>query len=433
MTAFQNFQQVLDYLYRHLPMYQRVGDAAYKADLNNTLALDRHFGHPHQDFRSVHIAGTNGKGSVAHMLASVFQESGMKTGLYTSPHLKSFTERIKIDGKEIPESFILSFFNKHISVFEQIQPSFFEMTVALAFEWFRYNKVDMAVIETGMGGRLDSTNIITPLVSVITNIDYDHTRFLGDTLTEIAREKAGIIKNGVPVVAGEVNKDTEPVFLRISSEKNAPLYIASKDYSVPYSFLDTEGYQVMNVYSDERLLYENLRIDLLGVYQRKNLITVLKTLDVLKESGVEISARHLFDGLKHAAERTGLRGRWEILRHTPLVVADTAHNHQGITMVVDQIRQTPRKRLFMILGFTDDKELGKMIHLFPRDAEYIFTRARIPRAMDPNLIRKKFSEFNMKGNIVTPPVKALEEALNGAEPEDMIFIGGSTFVVAEVI
>ncbi|NOY37217.1 MAG: bifunctional folylpolyglutamate synthase/dihydrofolate synthase [Chlorobi bacterium] len=414
-------------------MYQRVGPAAYKADLKITLALDQHFGHPHRAFRSVHIAGTNGKGSVAHMLAAISQEAGLKTGLYTSPHLKDFTERIKINGNPIPDDYITAFFNAHFPVFERIRPSFFEMTVMLSFCYFRDQKVDVAMIETGLGGRLDSTNIITPVLSVITNIGKDHTRFLGGTLPEIAYEKAGIIKKEIPVVVGEILPETLGVFEKQAKEKKAPLYLASQNYQVLYGLYTPEGFPVMNVYNGEALVYEKIKLDLPGTYQRKNLITALQSVDVLQDIGFIYSTGQLYSGLSKVKQLTGFKGRWEILEQHPLTVADTAHNEMGLVEVLSQVKQTPRKDMFFILGFVEDKDLDTIVRLFPAEAHYIFTRPNVPRGLDAEKLAAIFGKRGISGRVIPDPVKALVQARMEAGPDDMIYIGGSTFVVAAIL
>ena len=414
-------------------MYQRQGKAAYKANLDNTLALDKHFGHTHRKFKSIHIAGTNGKGSVSNMLASVLQEAGYKTGLYTSPHLKDFRERIKINGKEITEKYVVDFYSKNKHFFDKIKPSFFEMTVAMAFQYFADEETDIAVIEVGMGGRLDSTNIITPELSVITNISKDHTQFLGDTVEKIATEKAGIIKKGIPTVIGESQTDSKPVFLKKAKELSAPIYFADENFRIDYALFTTDEKQSFNVYYGNTLIYPELKIDLLGQYQKNNLITALQTIELMKQQNFSISKEHIYKGLKNIQKNTGLKGRWQIIGHNPRIVCDTGHNEAGIKQVVEQIRNTPYRKLFMLIGVVNDKNIDTILSLLPKNAEYIFTKANIPRALDANELAKKAKQFGLQGSVVESVSKALETAKNKAEATDMIFVGGSTFVVAEVV
>lgn len=430
---FRNYREILDYLFSSLPMYQRTGPAAYKADLGNILTLDHYFDHPHRNYPSIHIAGTNGKGSVAHMLASVCQVSGLKTGLYTSPHLKDFTERIRVNGNPIPQQKVLQFFRNHIALFDKLKPSFFEMTVALAFWWFRETNVDIAIVETGLGGRLDSTNIIEPVISVITNIGMDHMQLLGNDLAEIAREKAGIIKKGIPVVVGETTSETESVFRTMAGEMEAPIYLGHEEYQIPYSMMDLDGYQVLNVYRKGKLYLENLKVDLGGIYQRKNLVTVLTVIDRMKEQKFPVTMQALEQGLKQVVRNTGLRGRWEILRPKPLVLADTAHNVPALQLVMKQIESIPKRNLFFVLGFVEDKDIRSIVHLFPANARYFFTRASIPRALDPEQVLRLFSSSGREGMVIPNPADALNEALKFSGPEDVIYVGGSTFVVAEIL
>lgn len=428
-----NYKEAISFLFSSLPMYQRVGKAAYKSNLNNTLALDEYFGHPHRSFRSIHIAGTNGKGSVAHMLAAVFQTAGYRTGLYTSPHLKDFRERIRVDGEMIPVERVTDFVNDHRQIIEEIHPSFFEMTVAMAFDHFATQKVDIAVVETGMGGRLDSTNIIRPLLSVITNIGMDHSQFLGDTLYKIAIEKAGIMKAGIPLVVGQKQEEVSIVFEKRAKEMECSLYFADKGCSVEYSMQSTGGNQRMQVYRENIPWMEALELDLLGLYQQKNILTVLKVLEVAGEEGIPVSDEQLRGGIANTCKLTGLRGRWEIIGNNPLIICDTAHNPDGMKEVVKQIRQTAWKNLHMILGLVDDKDPGILLALLPGDARYYFTQASVPRAMDRERLARHALKSGLYGQVFPSPERALEVARSNASPEDMIFVGGSTFVVAEVL
>ncbi|MGF1587384.1 MAG: bifunctional folylpolyglutamate synthase/dihydrofolate synthase [Bacteroidales bacterium] len=427
------YQETLDYLYGHLPMFQRIGKAAYKADLATTIALDKYFGHPHARFKTIHVAGTNGKGSVSHMLAAVLQEAGFKTGLYTSPHLLDFRERIRINGEKVNEKYVIDFVNRHQNIFEKLSPSFFEMTVAMAFEYFASEKADIAVIETGMGGRLDSTNIINPLVSVITNIGMDHTEFLGDSLALIAKEKAGIIKSGIPVVIGELQEEVKEVFKEFAKEQASELTFASEIYRCDYALLTQRGLQSLYVSREGKPVCEKLETDLLGFYQQKNVLTVLQVIKVLNNSGMEISTENIYRGLKHAGKNTGLLGRWQIIGNNPKIVCDTAHNSEGIKMVLSQIRSTPHKKLHMVIGFVSDKNISKILGSFPEDAAYYFTMASIPRALDHRRLKSMAKGAGLKGKSYDTVEKAVNAAKKQAGADDLIFIGGSTFVVAEII
>lgn len=390
-------------------MYQRVGKIAYKADLNNTLQLSAYLQHPEKGFKSIHVAGTNGKGSTSHMLASILQEAGYKVGLYTSPHLKDFRERIKINGAVIPKRTVSSFVTKHQSFFKENQLSFFEMTVGLAFEYFRNEKVDIAVVEVGMGGRLDSTNIITPEVSVITNIGFDHTQFLGETLSEIASEKAGIIKEGVPVVIGEFQEEPFKVFSEISEKRNAPLHTA----------FDFDTIQLAS--------------DLKGRYQKHNIKTVQKTVWVLQNLGYAIGIQHLGKGLQNVVKNTGLMGRYQTLQKKPRVICDTAHNAEGLHYVLEQLKTENYKELRIVLGVVSDKNLDAVLPLFPKSACYYFCKPNVPRGMDVSQLIKKAAEYDLKGFECASVADAYKKAKAEATVDDLIFIGGSTFVVAEVV
>jgi dihydrofolate synthase/folylpolyglutamate synthase len=366
------------------------------------------------------------------MLASVLQEAGYKTGLYASPHLKDFRERIKINGKEISENYVVKFVEENFVFFDKLKPSFFEMTVALAFQYFADEKVDIAVIEVGMGGRLDSTNIITPELSVITNISKDHTQFLGDTIEKIAGEKAGIIKKAVPVIIGESQKESEPVFLQKTQEIDAPIYFADKIFHIDYALQTIDEKQSFNVYKADNLVYPDLKIDLLGMYQKKNLITTLQAIEISKEK-FNIDKKHIYKGLSNIQKNTGLKGRWQIIGHNPRIVCDTGHNESGIKEVIHQIENTPYRKLYMIIGVVNDKNIDRILSLFPKNAEYIFTKANIPRALDANELAEKAKQFGLKGTVISKVSDALKAAKAKAEAPDMIFVGGSTFVVAEAV
>ena len=430
-----DYSYALNYLYTQLPMFQRTGPAAYKHTLGNSLQLDEIYGHPHRKFKSIHVAGTNGKGSVSHMLAAILQKAGYRTGLYTSPHLKDFRERIRIDGEMIAESYISRWVADFITINERekLEPSFFELTVAMAFDYFADEKVDIAVIETGLGGRLDSTNIITPLLGVITNISFDHTALLGETLPLIAAEKAGIIKPYVPVVISQRQPEVETVFMQKASEVKAPLCFASDEYRVDYSMLDLDGRQVLHLNDENPAGYRVLVTDLAGIYQRYNVPGVLKSVDLLRNAGLAIPEGAVQEGLAYVKGSTGLLGRWQVLGANPRIICDTGHNEDGIRMVVEQINQTPSKKLHIVIGVVSDKDPGRVLSLLPKDALYYFCKADIPRAMDENVLRMKAMDAGLKG-LAYPTVKeAFEAAKAEAGPDDMIFVGGSTFVVAEIL
>jgi len=427
------YSETLDYLFKSLPMFQRIGKAAYKSDLATTLELDRHFNHPHRNFRSVHVAGTNGKGSVSHMLASVLQEAGYKTGLYTSPHLKDFRERIRINGIPIGKKDVMWFVAENRELFERIKPSFFEMTVAMAFHHFEKERVNIAVVEVGMGGRLDSTNILDPVLSVITNIGHDHMEYLGSGLAEIAGEKAGIIKKKVSVVIGESGKETDAVFTERAAEKGSDIFFADRIFSIPYSFQTHDGKQSLNVYRKDELVYKELIADLLGLYQRKNVATVLMVLERLGEAGFAIPVDRIYAGLANVTSNTGLSGRWQVLGHQPLVICDSGHNLEGIKSVVWQIRQTPHKKLWMVFGMVSDKNPDPIFAVLPRDATWFFAQAQIPRAMDAHMLAEKAAKKGLNGEVIPSVKEAVEKARSLAGPDDLVFIGGSTFVVAEVL
>ncbi|MBN2610218.1 MAG: bifunctional folylpolyglutamate synthase/dihydrofolate synthase [Bacteroidales bacterium] len=428
-----NYQGALDYLLEKLPMFQRTGKAAYKEGLENTYRLDEYFGHPHRKFKTIHVAGTNGKGSVCHMLASVLQASGYKTGLHTSPHLLDFRERMRINGKLMDEQLVVKFVEKHRDFFETLKPSFFEMSVFMSFDYFAHAGVDVAVVEVGMGGRLDSTNIILPEVSVITNIGLDHTEFLGDTLEKIAAEKAGIIKDTVPVVIGETNGATRPVFDAVARARNAPVWYAPENYRYEYSMLSTGNDQVINitnVVSGEKLQYST---DLLGLYQHKNLTTVRSAIDILNMKGFEIPESAIKQGLKEVKQSTGFRGRWDIYGYSPLVVCDTGHNAHGISEVIKQIRQTPWRKLHMVIGFVSDKDISSILTMLPLEAVYYFTRPSVPRGLDQGILAEMARAKGLKGDSYATVKDAVQSALSAATPNDMVFVGGSTFVVADYL
>ncbi|MCB0460124.1 MAG: bifunctional folylpolyglutamate synthase/dihydrofolate synthase [Flavobacteriaceae bacterium] len=404
-----NYNDTVNWMFSKLPMYQRQGASAFKKDLTNTNAISEHLGNPHHTFKSIHVAGTNGKGSTSHMLASILQEAGYKVGLYTSPHLKDFRERIKINGEMISKNAVINFVKKNQSFLEKQQLSFFEMTVGLAFDYFAKQKVDIAVVEVGLGGRLDSTNIITPVVSVITNIGLDHTQMLGDTLEKIAFEKAGIIKENIPVVIGERQEETEHVFIEIAKNKSAPIYFA-EDKAID--------------------IYES---DLKGNYQQKNIKTVVGASNIVKEKGFTITEKHVKNGLLCVVKNTGLQGRWQILQEKPKVICDTAHNREGLTYVMQQLREQHFNKLHIVLGVVNDKDLQSVLPLFPKDATYYFCKPDVPRGLEVQILQEKAKEVGLLGKRYDSVREAHNEALKSAATDDLIFVGGSTFVVAEVV
>ena len=428
-----NYQETLDYLFNALPMFQRVGASAYKADLTNTIALCTHLGNPQKQFKSIHVAGTNGKGSTSHSLASVFQAAGYKTGLYTSPHLKSFTERIRVNGEEINKDDVVEFVAIHKDFLDQLQPSFFEMTVGLAFWYFAKEAVDIAIIEVGMGGRLDSTNVISPELCVITNIGFDHTQFLGDTLPLIAGEKAGVIKQGVPVVISHTQQEIQSVFLQKAVDMQANLVFADQQWEVTrIQNSDQEASQLAKYQAKGRFDAFELEFGLRGDYQRYNLPGILEAVQQMRKQGWNLTKEALQLGLANVSEQTGLKGRWQILQTQPLTIADTGHNEAGILEVVNQLKKHTYSQLWMVIGMVNDKDISKVLDLLPKDATYIFCQASIPRAMDADILASKALEKGLMGQVIPKVTDAIEFARKNAGADDLIFIGGSTFVVAEI-
>ena len=421
-----NYEQVLEFMYNSLPMYQRLGKAAYKSDLENTLALDKHFGNPHKAFKTIHIAGTNGKGSISHSLASVLQEAGYKTGLYTSPHLVDYRERIRVNGKMISEDFVCQFINSITSILTKLKPSFFEMSVALAFEYFKYEEVDVAIIEVGMGGRLDSTNIITPELSIISNIGLDHTQFLGNNLESIAKEKAGIIKQKTPVIIGETQAETKEIFIKIAKQRNAEIHFADQEIKVISS--SQKKYIIKNPSNTKEIEF-----DLIGKYQEKNLSTIIFAITKLRTLGFNISEEQSQNGLKSIIANTNFKGRWEILKTKPLIVCDVGHNKEGLTHTIEQIKSQEYQKLHIVLGFVNDKNILEVLKLFPKNAEYYFTQASAPRAMNTKELTQQANSLGLYGTSYNNVNDAYKSALTNAKLEDMIFIGGSTFVVGDLL
>ncbi len=426
------YSETLAYLYSQLPMFTRIGAAAFKKDLTNTLALCEVLNNPQNSFKSIHIAGTNGKGSTSHMLASILQEAGYKVGLYTSPHLKDFRERIRINGEMISEQYVVDFVAKHQQVFDDIQPSFFEWTVALCFDYFTNQQVDIAIIETGLGGRLDSTNIITPLLSVITNIGWDHMDMLGDTISKIASEKAGIIKPNIPIVIGEYDAETAPVFMAKAQAENSPLIFA-KDVFQLHSFVSNNLESTFDVNKLSQPWLQHAKCDLPGSYQQFNIPTVLTAIEQLQQQGWIISDHAIANGLQQVKQNTGLMGRWQVLAQQPLTICDTGHNVNGLTYVVEQLSNIPFDRLHMVIGMVKDKDITKVLALLPTDATYYFCNANIPRALPAEELQTLAQPFGLKGQAHGSVQQALDAAKAQANVNDLIFIGGSTFVVAEVV
>lgn len=425
------YKETLDYLYSQLPMFSRIGSAAYKTDLHNTLALCKSIGNPQNRYKTIHIAGTNGKGSTSHMLAAILQESGYKIGLYTSPHIKDFRERIRVNGEMVSEKFVIDFTERTTMINKEIEPSFFEVTVAMAFEYFAEQQVDFAVIETGLGGLLDSTNIIMPILSIITNIGYDHQNILGNTLEEIATQKAGIIKEKVPVVVGETLTNTKPIFIKTALDKKTSIQFAEENFIT--SFIDVEGELLLcNVKDLAENVIEKFRCGLSGLYQAKNICTVLAAVKELRQLAIKIPEEALHNGIEKVKEITGLRGRWEILQQRPTIIADVAHNKDGIQQVIDQLNiNYPTAQLHFVLGFVKDKDVENVLTLFPDNARYYFTNAHIPRAMLNIDLQEKAAKAGLVGEYFETVDEAVISAKQHATEKDVIMICGSFFIIAE--
>lgn len=429
-AMFLTYEATLQFLYDNLPMFQRIGAAALKNDLTNTWKLCAILDNPQRKFKTIHVAGTNGKGSTSHMLASILQSADYKTGLYTSPHLKEFTERICINGKEISRDFIIDFVNRIRPVMEDIKPSFFEVTVAMAFDYFASSKVDIAVIEVGLGGRLDSTNVITAELSVITNIGWDHKDLLGDTLEKIAAEKAGIIKPGIPVVISERQPGIDKIFTTKSTTSHSPIFFATDYYRATQH--EHNGQLLLDIYKEEKLLHKDLVLPLQGFYQRKNVLGVFKAVDILHTLGWKIAENDLKHGLRFVVTQTGLKGRWQILGKNPMKVCDTGHNADGIREVVNQIKAQPYRKLHIVFGVVKDKDINELLQLLPKEANYYFCQAKIPRALEATQLAAQAHQLGLRGIVVPDVNEAIRKAEQSASTADMIFIGGSTFVVAEI-
>lgn len=433
------YQQTLDYLYSQLPMFHRVGASAFKKDLTNTRLLCEILGNPQTQYPTIHIAGTNGKGSTAHMVAAILQAAGYKTGLYISPHYKDFRERIKINGEYITKKYVKQFVKNNIPHFDSIKPSFFEMTVAMAFDYFNAEKVDIAVIEVGLGGRFDSTNIITPLVSVITNISLDHTDMLGDTLPQIAFEKAGIIKHQIPVVIGEEHLETKAVFMEKAALEHSPIYFASQNIDIQSIQSDnafensTFHVSLKKTFCDFQDL-QHLKVNLSGDYQEKNLVTTIETINILNHyTDFKITEKQLRNGLENIKSLTKILGRWQVIGYNPTILCDSAHNEGGLIYVTQQLKTLIFNHLHIVLGFVRDKDLSKVLALLPQQATYYFAKANIPRGLDADILRGMSEQHGLKGKAYKTVPQALAAAKKRAQSDDLIYVGGSIFVVAEVI
>jgi dihydrofolate synthase/folylpolyglutamate synthase len=426
------YPQTLDYLFSKLPMYQRIGAAAYKADLNNTLAICKELGNPEKKIKFVHVAGTNGKGSSSHMLAAILQQAGYKTGLYTSPHLVDFRERIKINGKMIPKTEVVKFVEDNKTIFEKIEPSFFEWTVGLAFHYFAQQQVDVVVLEVGLGGRLDSTNVITPVACLITNIGYDHMNLLGDTLPKIATEKAGIIKTKIPVVISQTQLDVISVFNETAKQLKAPIEFADKNYKL-ISTSYNKAFLSITLLHKKTNTTHLYNLDLQGSYQVKNVMGVLNTIEILKQKGFIIEETDSINALSHVQKLTGLHGRWQIIQEKPLVIADTGHNEDGIKEVLDNLKRYSYKTLHFVLGVVNDKDISNILKLLPKDATYYFCKASIPRALGENELATLAKKNGLNGSTFKTVPEALKKAIKQAKVNDLVFVGGSTFTVADIL
>jgi dihydrofolate synthase/folylpolyglutamate synthase len=425
------YKETIDYLFTRLPMFSRIGAAAIKKDLHNTIVLCESLGNPHNKFKSIHIAGTNGKGSVSHMLAAILQTAGYKTGLYTSPHLHDFRERIKINGEMISEDFVINFTKRIQPLIDELEPSFFEITVAMAFDYFAQQEVDVAIVEVGLGGRLDSTNVITPELSVITNIGWDHMNLLGNSLEKIAQEKAGIIKPGVPVVIGEVIPESKLVFLQKAEKQNAQLHFAQEEFRIK-SYQHSESFLTVEVEETSTKNIDRYQLDLPGIYQTKNILTVLAAVKQLKKTNWIISDDHLHSALKQSKKINGLHGRWELIHENPRVILDVGHNEDGVKQIVLQLNQTKYNKLHLVLGMVKDKEIDTVLSLLPKEAVYYFTRAQIPRALPEKDLQQKAMDHHLTGETFSDVNAALNNAKQHSSADDLILVCGSVFLVGEV-
>ncbi len=423
-----NYEETLDYLYNSAPLFQHIGKDAYKEGLENTYLLDEHFGHPHRKFRTIHVAGTNGKGSCSHTLAAILQAAGYKTGLYTSPHLIDFRERIRINGIPAGKEFVIDFVEKHRAFFEPLHPSFFELTTAMAFHYFAREEVDVAIIEVGLGGRLDCTNIIRPDLCIITNISFDHVQFLGNTLPQIAREKAGIIKEGIPVVIGETTPETKPVFATRAKEMHAPLVFAEEEQLLHSSRMDEKG---KRIYQTED--YANLEGELGGLCQLKNTNTLLSAIRQLKQTGYQIEEADVRKGFSQVCALTGLMGRWQKLEDSPALVCDTGHNVGGISYIVEQLKHQKYEQLHIVIGMVNDKDVSGVLAMLPKEAVYYFTKASVKRALAEKELQQLAAQAGLSGDIYPDVEAAVAAARKNAGTNDFIFVGGSSFIVADLL
>lgn len=423
-----DYNETLEYLYNSVPMFQKVGALGYKEGLHNTIELNRHFGHPHTSFRSIHIAGTNGKGSCSHSIAAILQNAGYKVGLYTSPHLKDFRERIRVNGQCINKEYVIDFVEKERRYFEPLHPSFFELTTALAFKYFKEQAVDIAVIEVGLGGRLDCTNIISPILSVITNISFDHTQFLGNTLSEIAFEKSGIIKKGTPIIIGETTPETKPVFSKQAKEKNAPLLFAENDEEITGTETAENGDIIYTTKT-----FGKIDGELGGSYQTKNTRTILCAVKVLIGLGLEVNEDNVKYGLANVSKETGLLGRWQKIQEAPLVICDTGHNVGGWIYLSRQLKQQKCRKMRIVFGMVNDKDFETVMRLLPENAKYYFTKAKTSRAIKENDIYIKGKELGLEADSYPDVKQAYNQAMADADKEDLIFIGGSSYIVADFL
>ena len=422
------YEETITYLFNSAPLFQHVGKDAYKEGLDTTQRLDAHFNHPHQKFKTIHVAGTNGKGSCSHTLAAILQSAGYKVGLYTSPHLVDFRERIRVNGIPVGKEYVIDFVENHRAFFEPLHPSFFELATAMAFNYFAEEQVDIAVIEVGLGGRLDCTNIIRPDLCVITNISFDHVQFLGDTLAKIAAEKAGIIKPGIPVVIGETTPETKPVFAQKALQEGAPIHFAEEEQQLVSTSTNAQGKRIYQTQD-----YANLEGELGGLCQIKNTNTLLSAIRVLQKAGYNIKESHVREGFAKVCPLTGLMGRWQKLQDKPTTICDTGHNKAGIQYIVEQLSLQTYQRLHIIIGMVNDKDISGVLTLLPKEATYYFTKASVNRALNEKEVQRLAGKAGLKGETYPSVREAIEAAQASATPEDFIFVGGSTFIVADLM
>ena len=422
------YSETINYLFNSTPLFQNVGKDAYKEGLENTHLLDEHFDHPHRRFKTIHVAGTNGKGSCSHTLAAILQSAGYKVGLYTSPHLVDFRERIRVNGTPVSEQYVIDFVEQHRAFFEPLHPSFFELTTAMAFNYFAESQVDVAIIEVGLGGRLDCTNIIRPDLCLITNISFDHVQFLGDTLAKIASEKAGIIKSGIPVVIGETTPETKPVFAQKALQEGAPIHFAEEEQCLQSTSVDEKGKRIY-----QTLDYADLEGELGGLCQVKNTNTLLSAIRVLQNAGYHIKEAHVREGFAHVCALTGLMGRWQKLQEHPTLICDTGHNTGGMQYIVEQLSKQNYRQLHIVIGMVNDKDISTVLQMLPTDARYYFTKASVNRALSETKVKEIASQYGLEGNTYPCVAEAVQAASTHAQPDDFIFVGGSTFIVADLL